>query len=382
MIIEVNVKGLRKGMYAAQNIYSKGGTLLFARGSSLEKRHIPILHNMGVETIEVSLEPILDVFLPDNSPGKNDQRGSERGLAKFFNTSGSRENEIIYTLLKEEANLLIRNSLLTYINSSIKKSTCDAIENVMTELINRPQILDYLVEVKFIDGFTFRHSINVAVLSLITASIIEIGKEDMYKIAIGALLHDIGKKKIPYRILLSEGNLSPEEKQIIEQHSTQGYEYLIRQQSIPEEVALIALQHHERIDGTGYPFKIKDKDIHLYSQIVGISDVFEAMTSDRNYRKGYNSIEVFEFLMAVPGSLFSEEVVKALLGSVPVYKIGSVVELSSGECGMVIQSNFSFPTRPTIRIMFNRHGLRVRNPVIFDLSEPENTTVQIVRCFS
>lgn len=361
MTIKIKTGDVREGMYLDAPVYSKTGLLAIARGTQLEERHITFLKKEGIREVEISVKPVTD---------------------EFSNELKEKEGNEIYRLLREEMNLAIKNSIAHYSDIlDINKESHKAINNLFREVTSKRHLLDCLFDIKSIDTFTYRHSINVMVISLLIGAAMGLSEQDYFSLGMGALFHDIGKMKVPKEILFSDSVLSEEDKRVIERHTVNGYEILIRLPDIAEEAALVALQHHERVDGTGYPHKKIKEDIHLYSHIVGIADTFEAMTSERNYRRGFNPAEIIEFLMANSGVLFDEYVTKALLVGVSIYRIGSVVQLNNNECGVVIRANPNLPSRPVLRIIFDRYQLRVRRPVIVDLATSENTTLSIVRVF-
>lgn len=361
MTIKIKIGDVREGMFLDAPVYSKNGLLAIARGTQLEDRHISFLRKEGVREIEISVKPVTDEFA---SEGKD------------------RDNTETYRLLREEMNLAIKNSISNYSDMlDVNKEAHKAINNIYREVTSKRHLLDCLFDIKSIDSFTYRHSINVMVISLLIGAAMGISEDDYFSLGMGSLFHDIGKMKVPSEILFSENVLTNEEKQVMERHTVNGYEILIRMPDLTEDAALIALQHHERVDGSGYPHKISKNEIHLYSHIVGIADTFEAMTSGRNHRRRINPTDIIEFLMGNSGVLYDEYVTKALLVGVSLYRIGCVVQLSNNECGVVIRANPNLPSRPVLRIIFDKYHLRVRRPVIVDLSNPENTTLSIVMVF-
>lgn len=358
--MNIDVDKIREGMYLAVPVYSENGTLAIPGGAMLQKRHIAFLKKMGINDVQIAttLPAVEDPIVI------------------------SREEEKFQRLIREEMFILLQNSITNYSNILNKNDEGhQVIYNLYRDISHKRQYLDYILDLKSIDLFTYRHSINVMVISILIATAMGFSQEDLFVLGIGALFHDIGKVKVPREILFSNDALDPEDKLKVENHTINGYEILSRVPDFPEESALIALQHHERADGSGYPEKIKEENIHIYSQIIGIADTFEAMTSDRSYRRGYKPEEIVEYLMANAGTLFDEPVIKALLKGISIYRIGSVVQLNNNECGVVINSNPNFPTRPILRIIFDHRQLKVRKQVIVNLADLENTTLSIVRVF-
>ncbi|MFZ3170857.1 MAG: HD-GYP domain-containing protein [Carboxydocellales bacterium] len=362
MTIKIKTGDVREGMFLDAPVYSKGGQLAIARGTQVEERHITFLKREGIREIEISVKPVTDEFGHD--PAK-DREGNE-----------------IYRLLREEMNLAIKNAITNYSDVlDVHKEAHKTISNLYKEVTSKRHLLDCLFDIKSIDSFTYRHSINVMVISLLIGSAMGLSENDCFSLGMGALFHDIGKMKVPRDILYSESVLTDEEKHTMERHTVSGYEILIRIPDIHEDAALVALQHHERVNGSGYPHKVSKDEIHLYSSIVGIADTFEAMTSERNHRRNLMPTEIIEFMMGNSGVLFDEYVTKGILVGVSIYRIGSVVQLSNDECGVVVRANPNLPSRPVLKIIFDKYQLRVRKPIIVDLAKPENTTLSVVRVF-
>lgn len=208
----------------------------------------------------------------------------------------------LYLLLREEMGVYVKFALMNYFNVTIKSGEIySTINKICNEVCSKPDLVNCLLDIKSIDYYTYKQSINVTVLSIVVAFAYGIRGKELYKLGLGALFHDIGKINIPRQILLSSVGVNDDDRVEIQKHTEWGYEYLIRINNLPEEVAIISLQHHERFNGTGYPYKLETEGIHLYSAIVGIADVYEAMISERTYRKGYNPVEIIEFFMAAGG---------------------------------------------------------------------------------
>ena len=367
------MNNVKRGMYLSKPVY-KGQILIMREGIQLEVNHIISLKKNDITEIEISYEPVED---------DNQEFGLWQDEIDCISENHDKSREEIYQLVQEEINLMLKYYIMEYSNF-----TPDQREEYgkqfytlfVQEILSKDHFLDCVLDIKSIDSYTYLHSIRVSVLSLIIAASMDLRWRDLYHIGVGALFHDIGKIKVPQEVLFSDNILNPQEKTLMERHTISGYEVLIRIPDISEESVLIALQHHERIDGTGYPYKLKGDKIHIFSKIVSIADTFEAMTAERSYRKAHNPSEIIEFLMG-SSNIFDRRAVKALLKGVSVYKIGSVVRLNNNESGVVIKFNSKLPTRPVIRKISNSDNLRLRRHDLIDLSSPDNTTLSIVRVF-
>ncbi|MHB8065358.1 MAG: HD-GYP domain-containing protein, partial [Ruminiclostridium sp.] len=176
-----------------------------------------------------------------------------------------------------------------------------------------------------------------------------------------ALLHDIGKVMIPPQILQKNSALTDEEYEIIKQHSVIGYNILKKIPQISEVSAMVALCHHERYDGKGYLSGLVRDEIHIYSRIVAIADIFDALTSDRIYRKKISINQAIDYLTVIAAASLDSKVLCCFTKIIPPFPIGTGVILNNGEKGIVIKLNQNLPTRPVIRIVFNSDGSKKSN---------------------
>lgn len=214
--------------------------------------------------------------------------------------------------------------------------------------INRNKELErFLIEIAAYDMELFIHSLNVAIYSLAIAHKSNFNKSTMYSIAISSLLHDIGKISIPTNILYKQGKLSDEEFEEIKKHSEYGFQYLSNA-PLPSFVLLTTLQHHERNDGSGYPFGIKIDKIHPFAKIVAIADVFDALTSERVYKKAMSAETAFSILEKEIDK-FDSVMLESFFNLINNYPIGCNVTLNNGLRGIVVEGTNN-PFKPIVEI--------------------------------
>ncbi len=228
-----------------------------------------------------------------------------------------------------------------------------------------------MVDLKIFDDYTFYHSVNVAVLSLIIGISVDLPRPELYKLGLGALLHDIGKVFISKKILSKEGPLDIEEFDEIRKHPTLGYEYLTKHYDVPAKSNLGALQHHERYDGSGYPSNLKDESISDFGRIIAIADVYDALTSDRPYRKALLPSDAMEYVMGGSGSMFDPQYVLKFTRKVAAYPLGTIVRLSNGSVGIVVLNYEDCCTRPRIRLVPQK---KTDEHIYVDLKDDKNAT--------
>jgi HD-GYP domain-containing protein (c-di-GMP phosphodiesterase class II) len=224
-------------------------------------------------------------------------------------------------------------------------------KDIIDEIISKKNVMINLVDIKSMDNYTYQHSVNVAVISLVLGVQLQLNQTDLYTLCIGALIHDIGKVLIPKEIILKAGPLTDEEFKTIKEHTTKGYDYLKGCLDISAPARIVALQHHEKMDGNGYPDNIKDKSINRFARIVAVADVYDALTSDRPYRKAMSPNDAVEYILSHGDSQFDYEIVMAFSKAVVPYPPGTLVKLSTGDIGVVINIFPNFALRPEIKIV-------------------------------
>jgi HD-GYP domain-containing protein (c-di-GMP phosphodiesterase class II) len=224
-------------------------------------------------------------------------------------------------------------------------------ENLIQAVELNPGLVIPIIQLKRYDDFTFTHSLNVAIIALFIGKFLNLSKEELLILGLGALVHDLGKLKIPAEILHKPKKLDEKEFLIVKKHPVDAKKILEEQAKLNNNKSqLIAFQHHEKINGSGYPLGLGSKEIDFFSQITTVADIYEALTSDRPYRKGLPVSEVIEYLMGNAGYRLNMEVVEAFVRHISPYQVGDLVRLSDGREAIVSELNPVLPFRPKVRI--------------------------------
>ena len=227
----------------------------------------------------------------------------------------------------------------------------DIAEQILDNVLSSHNVLLSLVDIKSMDDYTYAHCVNVAVISLVLGMSLSLTRRELLHLCIGALIHDVGKAFIPKEILQKPGKLTPEEFEIVKKHSKLGYDFIRNSYNISSHSKLIVLEHHERFDGLGYPDKLSGEKITLLSRIVTIADVYDALTSDRPYKRAMCPSLALEYLMSNAGTLFDFDLVNVFCKVIIPYPKGTIVSLSNGDVGIVEQTIPNFPLRPIVKIV-------------------------------
>ena len=244
-------------------------------------------------------------------------------------------------------------------------------DQIVLEVTLNARTLVQLTDTRSYKEFTFGHSVNVAVLCAVIGLAMEYAPRKMHDLALGGLVHDIGKMLIDPAMVNKRGKLTTEEYDIMKSHTSLGFEILRNAipRIVPAPVMHMALYHHERPDGAGYPRQLLKKAIHEYVRIVSVADVFDEVTSVRPYAKARFAHEACLLMTEDMGKQFDMDVLTAFLTRVAIYPVGSVVMLSTGDFGVVTEVAWGMQNRPTLRLMVDKHKRMLKKNVTVNLAE-------------
>jgi len=229
----------------------------------------------------------------------------------------------------------------------------EVVDNVVDSLLRNDEALLWLTKLKEKDEYTAEHSINVCILSVAFAKHLGHDKREIKKIGLGGFLHDVGKAKIPIEVLNKPGRFTDDEFEIMKSHPKFGRDLLM---SLPESKHTsidIAYNHHERIDGSGYPRGLVDHQIPYYAKIIALTDTYDAITSNRVYDTGRASMDALDIIYKCKGTQFDEELAVEFIKCIGIYPPGSIVELTNGEVGLVLSHSSETKLRPRIILVLD-----------------------------
>lgn len=228
------------------------------------------------------------------------------------------------------------------------------VAELANNIVNNLDASMWLTQLKKRDEYTAIHSLNVCVLSLTLGRALDLSTDELNELGLGALLHDIGKMQVPLEVLNKPGKLSPEEFEIMKTHPQKGYEMLLNDNTLSHEVLAIVKSHHERPNSSGYPDCLAEKEITYFTKIVTITDVYDAVTSDRVYHNGMTPHEAMQRLYEWMPDNFDQTLIEIFIKTLGIYPIGSVVELKTGHIGIVVKLNDNQGLKPVIILVMNR----------------------------
>jgi HD-GYP domain-containing protein (c-di-GMP phosphodiesterase class II) len=243
----------------------------------------------------------------------------------------------------------------------------DVVQDIIASIQRNPDAILSLCMLKKKDDYTFMHSVNVGVLLIAFCCSLEMDKKELADIGMGGMLFDIGKMRISNRILSKPGPLTKEEFSEARRHVELGKRLLERTPGITQESIQIASLHHERLDGSGYPYGLKGDEISDIGQMAAIVDVYDAITSTSSYRQGIDPNLVLKKMMRWRGTLFDNHLLQQFVHFVGIYPMGSLVQLENGLIGVVIRPNPGSLLHPVINIIIDSKEKKYLKPQEMDL---------------
>jgi len=340
---------VQEGMKMAKSIYGSNGEILLAAGISLTAFYIKRLKELA----------IIAVYIEDEE------------------TEGIEIDDVVTERTRLEAIKVIKETMTNIkLNSNVDiYKVNQVVNNIIDELLTNKNVLINVIEIRALNDHTFSHSVNVTVLAIITGLSMGFDYEKLKNLALGALFHDIGKTIIPENILLKKEPLTPEEEDLWKTHPNLGFDILRKLTYFNLASAHVALQHHERYDGTGFPRGLKGKKISELARVVSVCDLYDRMTTYQSGQPRYQAFQAIEILIVNSGHFFDPDIVKAFLGIIAIFPLGTRVTLNTGSMGIVVEAHKEYPTRPKVRILYNQVGKKINPSYDIDLIDDSEICV-------
>jgi len=243
-----------------------------------------------------------------------------------------------------------------------------------------PEAMIWLARLRSTDQYSYDHALDVSVYLMVFAHFLGFASKEIEEIGVAGLMQDIGKIDIPPEILNKPDHLTEEECRLVQSHVASSLEMLLGQAVFPNHILQIVASHHERADGSGYPRRLKGERISFHGELAGLVDTYCAMTRDRAYDSAISSQKALEALIRLRGTKFREAIIDQFIQCIGLYPIGSLVELNTGEVGVVIQQNQVRRLKPRLMILLGPDKSVERYPVTLDLMmDPPTPTGETYR---
>ncbi len=357
-IVLVSVSDLVPGMIVARDVYTRNNQLLISADTEITESIIARMTFFGVMSIRVYLNELQQNIVEDDEENFMTQQEKE-DFAAFKENYELTMNHVLGNL----------NSLLKSGNEINSDELVEDVDKLLFQSKSRYEIINMVHNIRTFDDETYRHSLNVAMINSVFAGWLGMSEYERKQLTLCGLLHDVGKLLISKDILRKPGRLTEEEYEHIKKHPLLGYEKM-KDKKLPESVKRVILLHHERADGSGYPYGFHLKEIDPYAAITAIADVYDAMTSNRVYRHGMSPFDVIEIFEKEGRKQFNPMFLVPILNNLTNTYLQHHVELSNGEKGKIVLINKSELSRPMIALDNNE---------FIDLSKERDIKITQVR---
>ena len=354
----ISIKVLREGMVLGRTIWNEAGHPLLQKGVVVSEGIIKRLKQLNVQYMYIDDQISSGIEIEETVPPAVRNKTVAKIEESFKTLKGLKTSDVSFVLDKQS------------------KALTSIVTQLMDMILNSEEILTVLTDAYLYDEYLYQHSFQVTLYSIAIARELGYSSNDLRLIGIGAMLHDVGKLQISQSILLKPDRLTNEEFEEMKLHTRYGFDILRNLHSVSLLVAHCAFQHHERLDGSGYPRGLVDYEIHPYAKIIAVADVFDAVTSNRVYREKMLPSQGIDILEAGSGTIYDKRIVEALKRTIVHYPNGTILRLKDGRRGVVAKQNLKSPTFPLLRI-FEENGEIISATYEIDLLE--NPTVIIDR---
>lgn len=339
----VKTNSLIAGMKVDQSIVDKTGRVLIARGVRLDAYLIDAL-----KRLEISGVYIREGEDKEPTKSKDDVKVSKKAQRIIEKLTVEDRTRVT---LSESVKQRVQEGISYLYSNTDAEDFADASKNIAAELLKAIDDNDALAVdismLKVSDEYTFKHSVDVATMAMVVAKKMGYSEEEVYDIGVAGLLHDLGKAKVPPEILNKPGKLTEEEFEIMKKHSIHSYNILKDNVGIKDCVKLAVLQHHEKINGQGYPMGLMSEQICKFAKILTVVDIYDALVTERPYKAAFTQRDAVEMLMAMTYEL-DMDALKGFLGSVILYPVNCIVQLSNGERARVVENYSESILRPKV----------------------------------
>lgn len=338
----VSIENVKPGMQVGRTIHGANGEVLLAAGVKLSQKYIDRLNELGIVALYIYNETVGNIEIDDVV--------SEKTRLEAMKVTKEVMSDI-------------------KINPAINVSKVNSVvNNIIDDLLTNKNMAVNLVDIRAMNDYTFGHSVNVAILSLITGIAMGYDQIKLRNLAAGALFHDIGKIMVSEEIVNKRKSFTEEEIEQVEQHPILGFDILRKIDGFSLLSAHVALQHHEKYDGTGFPRKIQGEEISEFARIVAVADFYDKLTTEIN-RERCTPFQAIEIIVADRGKSYDPKVVEKFIHSIAIFPVGTIVLLNTGEKGVIVKTHKLFPTRPKVRVLFDQEGDKIDPPYEIDLTQ-------------
>jgi len=322
-----------------------------------DPRQIAMLRNEGIQQLWIDLNKSVQVPVAPSPARKPIAR------TPFFQELDQAQK--IFQQGKTQVMAMFNEARLGH--SLNLAGTLDLVDEIAGSIRREPTALLSVARLKNHDDYTWLHSMAVCGLMITLGQRLGLDSRQVRRVGMGGLLHDVGKAAVPLEILNKPGKLSDEEFEVMRQHPVIGAQMLMEADA-DADLLDIALHHHEKYDGSGYPHRLKGEEISLYSRMAAVCDVYDALTSTRVYRKGWSPADAMHNMLSWRGH-FDNQVLHTFVRAIGIYPVGSLVRLASGRVALVVKAGERSLLKPVVHAFWSLHAQREVKPERIDLGD-------------
>ena len=356
---ELQTEALREGMKFDAPVYIDEKNILVPPGIAIKGKDIERLKRWEIKHVRTEGSLVNDVN--DNDEGEN--------VDTFFSATGDvNECRLHYEELIKQWNIILDDIKK---NRRPGRETIDRIVNEIYSSVKdkKNEIVQYILSSDRPKDDKAANDVNCAVIAIIIGVNMKLVGHKILSLATAALLHDVGMSRIPESVFKKKGKLTSQELTVIRTHPLHSYTIIAKELKYSEEIAQIALYHHERWDGKGYPKSLTGEAIPVSSRVLSVADAYIAMIGERPYREQMIGYDAIKNVISDNFKRFDPNVIKAFLRGMGIYPIGSIVLLSDSTVGRVISTSATAPLRPKVEILISHQGQKVTEKRVVDLLE-------------
>ncbi|WP_158972801.1 HD-GYP domain-containing protein [Paraglaciecola sp. L3A3] len=365
MLKTFDIDKLEVGMFVDSIGKQTGHLKIKSRGRITSSKAIEHLKNQGIEQVIVDLSKQL----------KSEEPEQEEPCSTKKDKNVSFADEIVTAARLFEQGKCLQKKLLNRIarNLPIDLAVHEEFTTDLVSSIDRnPDALMCMSKIREKDSYLLEHSLNVAILLANFAKKMGLDDDQVQEIALSGFLHDIGKINIPDEILHKPGRLTDDEMDIMRKHVQLGTDVLL-DMDIPASIIRTIGEHHERLDGLGYPKQLKAQDISMFGRMIAIADTYDAITANRCYKAGMSSKKALQIIVKDTPEKYDKKLLLQFVKSVGIYPVGTLVKLNNEKIAMVLQQHISETTKPKVKVFYSVKGNHYIPATDIDLSTSTNS---------
>jgi putative nucleotidyltransferase with HDIG domain len=378
MLKKIRVRDVRSGMFIHEICGSWMDHPFWKKAFLLSANEdLKALKTCGIQEIWIDTEKGLDIE-PESvvSTSAEEKKKVEDELLQIAKEPSPEPHAPMHEELERARKLQARSKAAVTsmfrearMGNAIKVSEAAPLVDEINQSITRnPEAFLNLARLKTKDDYTYMHSIAVCALMIALGKQLGLTSAELKNAGLAGLLHDVGKMLIPDEVLNKPGKLTDEEFEIVKQHPRKGWEILRGSAEITDTALDVCLHHHERVDGTGYPERISGDLLTLFSRMGAVCDVYDALTSDRCYKHGWEPAETIRKMAEWRNGHFDERVFQAFVKTIGIYPSGTLVRLKSGRLAIVIEQSDKSLLTPIVKVFFSTKSNEPIMPEMVNLS--------------